>query len=110
MARHALPQPLAGEEDFSGHAWNKERMKKEGLNLLPTTEDQKSYISKNAKELAKLFDELEVKINELPQDLERSEENLVKELAEVEKDNKKSLQKLDDVKKMAGNYSNHTKC
>ncbi len=64
---------------------------------IATVTEQKEYINKNAKELARLFQELEAQINDLPDGLERHEEELAQELEHVENDNKQSLDKLKGV-------------
>ena len=101
LARHALPVALPTEKNFAGSEHEKQRKAAEGLTRINSPEEQKAFIEENSKELAKLFQELEAHIDNLP-DMERSEEDLVREMERIESDNKASLAKLETVRETAG--------
>ena len=108
MAVHAVLEEAPGEKSFIDHPYKKRRDADEGLNLLKTKEDQKQYIEQNAKELARLFVELEKDIKKLP-DMDKSEEYLLRELEYAEKDNSESIKKLERVKEMSGNLLKYSR-
>ena len=102
MAKHAIIQQAPGETDFKNHIYKKKREKIEDLNILKTEEDQKEYIEKNSKELAKLFTEIESNIIDL-RDIDQTEDSLMRLLRHAEEDNKNSLEHLEAFKGFASN-------
>ena len=99
---NALLAALPTEENQTGSIYDLERKKYEGINI-NTPEEQTKLIKENATKIALNFNKIEELINSLPEELDSSEDQLLRTLESAEKDNERSIKSLSAAKKMACN-------